>query len=1120
MYRVMLKKRLKPIYLIFLTIPLVYFLLWNSNNEVSSSDSKSLDYFYFSAMTSKPATLILIAGKDSLLKRNVRSEGYKNLEYVGPINDSAGYKIIINDININDTISLSGFNLFRNNHLFSLYDNFEKKCTAVNAVLTEKNGTLIAVVQQSGIPVCINIKPSSDWETKATFNLYNSLIILIFVIAFFILLVFAPPPKYFVVSVMISLGVMIICYMTNIDFKESVSMSSNSSINGVEIFYNQNPFFNVNKQFSSDDITNEYIVPINLQTEKFLRCDVGKNTTDLKNFQITIKSGIFSSCNNLASIPQGKLILNDIILIGNTYYVTGDDPYFALTSTYFIERIIWLKYLMRNFFLLITISIFLILISIHSFVGGLNRIKFKWAYFAFLLIPITYCIITQPWKTEIPSQYPDHFYFSARTSKPADISLFNGNDSITSWVLNSPAYKYFQYDGKLKPGNNFHLRINNLSANDTISLLSVNLYHDNHVYSLFNKSESVCTISNARFLENPNEVNATVIKANAPVIVKLLPFNILKKGQPEHWMRLIAILAIFVSFIIVIIVAPNQRYLIFSCIIASFLMLLFFWLGSDIQEQTTLKSSSTIDNAELFYNCQPGFLPSQKKPAYKDSCFFRAQVEIVDYNFLRWDISINTKEIKDLSISIKMGILRNNWDYSTIPPEHLMMNDLIRRNGTYYVCGEDPYFVLSTACQIRSIRWLILLRQNIFFFLTTIFFLALLFARKQIEKFNPSAFILASAFLVLISSGLILHFFNSERIILLREKRLAWQLPAYRFDTTEVFIKKLDGYFNDQIPGRNNMITTNNLIEFSIFKQLVNNPNVHFGEDGWMFYIKGQSKEMLENRQQLTPQELKKMTDVMVARRDWLKERDIHFYIMFPPNAYVIYEEKVGPRLRRYNKRTKLDELLEYIKAHSDLDIIDVYTPLKEAKKKYPYDLYYKTDPHWNFVGSYFAYNAMINHIKKDFPDVGEPLAFNNIYWFEFEINGGGLLEQTAIENYYTRHEYFPIIKNPLSQIDTIYPKYPGLLVIQDPIGFINKPSHRPSMLMFRDSFALWLMPYLTNNFNRSVYIWSPLFHPDIVEIEKPDIVIQEMADHVIFDLLAPNPTLTPMKDTTHSNHE
>jgi hypothetical protein len=49
-----------------------------------------------------------------------------------------------------------------------------------------------------------------------------------------------------------------------------------------------------------------------------------------------------------------------------------------------------------------------------------------------------------------------------------------------------------------------------------------------------------------------------------------------------------------------------------------------------------------------------------------------------------------------------------------------------------------------------------------------------------------------------------------------------------------------------------------------------------------------------------------------------------------------------------------------------------------------------------------------------------------------------------------------------------------------------------PRLVMFRDSFASALIPFLSEHFSRAVYLWQYNFDPAVVESEHPDVVIEE----------------------------
>ena len=49
--------------------------------------------------------------------------------------------------------------------------------------------------------------------------------------------------------------------------------------------------------------------------------------------------------------------------------------------------------------------------------------------------------------------------------------------------------------------------------------------------------------------------------------------------------------------------------------------------------------------------------------------------------------------------------------------------------------------------------------------------------------------------------------------------------------------------------------------------------------------------------------------------------------------------------------------------------------------------------------------------------------------------------------------------------------------------------------VLFRDSFAAQLIPFLAEHFERMLCIWDADFHHAIVEHERPAVVIQEVVE-------------------------
>jgi len=1108
------EKRLRLVYLLFLFIPLAYYFLWGNQAYTHSGTAKHLDYMGFSVKSTSPARLSIVENEQELMAWDINSNAYKNLEFVGKLDTNKDISLKAEKLNSNDTLFFLGFNIYSNNKLFSLGDDINQHITVTNARLAEKDGVLILIVEKSGIPLNIKLKSPTKWGRSDPFNSQKSIILFVFLAAFLLMMLANPSTRYVLLSLILAIFILVFSYFTDTHSNGRVTLSTSSRIKNAEIFYSQSPFFSATKRYSSGIITDVFSQPVNLETEKYLRFDIGDSLIALEQIKIKISAGIFSKSYNLNELPQNRLMLNDLVLEGNTYYVTGNDPYIKFSSAYFINKLEFVLFLEHNKFLFLTLIIFLIFISLHGLVDKkLNKLKLKPAYLAFLLIPLSYYLINQQWIKKSVPPGADYLYFSVKTTRPSVFTLINGSDSLGSRTVDSPGFKYLQFKGKFNINENFFLKIENLSQQDTISFLSINLFHDNKTYSLFEKNSSVCKISNARYTGQSNDVEVTVKNSGLPVIVSLLPSNLLKDNDQENKTNAAIVFIFFITFIFVLIFSPNQRFIIVSSFVTSLMMFLFFWICNDAQSQLTLSTSSLIKRADFFYNNNPDFQSKRMHLDNKSKNLYEFQIYPSEFKFYRCDIGENDDRIKNLFIITKTGILRNHFDYRTISSGKILLNDMVRRGEDYQVCGNDPFVAFSSSFQINKMHFLFLIRQNLFFLISISLFLILIIVNKIYNKVKLPNFFLVIFFLVFIFIGLIIHLFNSENLILLAEKRHTNPLPAFQTDSSIVYTKELNNYILDQLPGRKNIIRMNNLLQYAVFKQIINYPVIYFGEDGWMFFIGGPAKDNYENRQPLTHQDLEKLKNVLEQRNEWLKKRGIHFYMIFPPMAQTVYEEYVGQRMRRYYKQTKCEQLLEYLKLNTDLDIIDLYTPIMEAKDTSSRKLYFNNNCHWNFFGGYVAYYTMINYIKKDFPNIGEPLTSKDFKWVETKNYNPDLFKLMDIDMFYTSTEYSPLFTDNIIT-DTIYPFYLDLWTPAPPACVRTKRTSYPTMLMYGDSYAGSILPFLFCNFSKTYFIWTPLFQPLIIEKEKPDMVIQEMVDMSINALLLKNKPFPELKDT------
>lgn len=159
------------------------------------------------------------------------------------------------------------------------------------------------------------------------------------------------------------------------------------------------------------------------------------------------------------------------------------------------------------------------------------------------------------------------------------------------------------------------------------------------------------------------------------------------------------------------------------------------------------------------------------------------------------------------------------------------------------------------------------------------------------------------------------------------------------------------------------------------------NQFLYRGRDGWFIRLKGwldtdQGRTKVPNviREHLglipfSDSELRHWGKVLEQRRRFLKRRGIEYVFAVAPRKTVIYPEIFPELVRRKFKRTRLRQLTDYLKAETDVHVVDLAKALKEAKERDDALLYLKTDGHWNPLGAYWAYNAIMHRVDRLFPN-------------------------------------------------------------------------------------------------------------------------------------------------------
>lgn len=340
--------------------------------------------------------------------------------------------------------------------------------------------------------------------------------------------------------------------------------------------------------------------------------------------------------------------------------------------------------------------------------------------------------------------------------------------------------------------------------------------------------------------------------------------------------------------------------------------------------------------------------------------------------------------------------------------------------------------------------------------------------------------------------------------------RAAWKMeqrslpPQFPTDLRSVFpfVGKYREYFNANFGLRHVFIQATGFVKLKCFG-VSSSPKVLIGKRGWLFLSANGESDCYVNRHPFTQEELAHWKYVLEARRDWLAKQGIPYIFVIAPDKHTVYPEFMPSYIQQVHKRSRLDQLIAYLKANSDLDIMDLRPLLLDAKD---HQIYYKYDTHWNQLGGYIAYREMAKRLNGYFPQVPiPPLSPQGI---THTTTGGDLAGMIGLRDYLLEDKPRVILEDSGPAIFTwdAHRNEPN-----PPNGMVDRlESSCPSgeirrAVIFRDSFTTTLTPLLSQRFNHAVYLWTSDLHTPAVTAEHPDVVIQVMVERFLTTIEKPN---------------
>lgn len=334
-----------------------------------------------------------------------------------------------------------------------------------------------------------------------------------------------------------------------------------------------------------------------------------------------------------------------------------------------------------------------------------------------------------------------------------------------------------------------------------------------------------------------------------------------------------------------------------------------------------------------------------------------------------------------------------------------------------------------------------------------------------------------------------------------RENRSLTKFPALNSRSFFSFPEQFTTYANEHYTARNASFFMYSVLQAKLFQESVLPEKVIMGQRKWMYYYEEGSIKDFRRLTKIDSAEINNVMAILRSRIAWLEHRHIKYYVMVPPNKERIYPEFLPEGYAPMNGmgHNRLDYYKKMIRENTTARFIDPTDSLYVAKLRR--DVYYHSDTHWNLYGGFIGYRCLMQELGKDFPKL---MALQeNDYTIDEQFNNeGDLSSMLALQNVYKRKEYLFSAKDSSKQLMANLPT--EILLHYNNNRTVD--SSNLKLLMFRDSYANYLIPFLNLHFKETTYIWNYEFMPDMIEKYKPDVVIFESLERFMsYALTMPN---------------
>lgn len=228
---------------------------------------------------------------------------------------------------------------------------------------------------------------------------------------------------------------------------------------------------------------------------------------------------------------------------------------------------------------------------------------------------------------------------------------------------------------------------------------------------------------------------------------------------------------------------------------------------------------------------------------------------------------------------------------------------------------------------------------------------------------------------------------------------------------------------------------------------------------------------------------------VLESRHAWLAQRGISMYTFIVPNKEVVYADRLPPDVPPISKDRPVQLLRRRLEERSDVTVeypLEQLITARNVRESFPSD-----DSHWNAWGAFVFYREAMMTIADEYPG-SRILDESEVRFADVETAGdlGSKLDPprkaASISGWVLRPRSSITFDNQVLNNGHLCRTRAA------------EPTAGPKVMFFHDSFHMWARPFFADSFPETVSAHNYRLDFDLVERERPDIIVVELTERFL----------------------